>query len=125
MCTSGEDEILIAGTNLGSLILFDLKDYDSMSYICKFLNWTALLQYSLQAEGAGQLDDKEQSEKLTALKAKYTPKTASFITDGMTEYPHFNPIEKLVLVSKIGAGSKQIGVMDQVGVVSMWSVLEM
>lgn len=124
MCTSGEDDLLICGTSLGSLVLFDLKDYDSVSFIAKFLNWEALLQYSIQQEGA-PLDEKQQAGKLSALKAKYTPKTASFITDGMVEYPHFSPIEKLVLVSKIGAGSKQIGVLDQSGVVSMWSVLEM
>ena len=60
-----------------------------------------------------------------ALRGKYTPKTVSFITDGMQDYPHMNPIEKLVLVSKVGAGSKQVGALDSAGVVSMWSVLEM
>jgi len=79
----------------------------------------------LQSEGGGELSEKEQKSHETALRAKYTPKTPSFITDGMSEHPHFTPIEKLVLVSKIGAGSKQIGLLDAAGVVSMWSVLEM
>lgn len=125
MCTTGDDEVLICGTSLGSLILYDLKDFDSISFIAKYLNWEALLQYTLQSEGAGDLGDKERKAKKSSLKAVYTPKTASFITDGMTEYPHLSPIEKLVLVSRIGSGSKQVGVLDNQGVVSMWSVLEM
>jgi len=42
MCTPGEDDLLICGTVLGSLVLFDLKDYESVSYISRFLNWEAL-----------------------------------------------------------------------------------
>jgi len=42
MCTSGEDDVLICGTVLGSLMLYDLKDYSSISYIAQFLNWEAL-----------------------------------------------------------------------------------
>lgn len=119
MCTSGEDDVLICGTVLGSLMLFDLKDYTSVSYISRFLNWEALSNY-VQSTGEGSQFGSEQ-----ALRGKYTPKTVSFITDGMQDYPHMDSIEKLVLISKVGAGSKQVGALDSSGVVSMWSVLEM
>lgn len=99
-------------------MLYDLKDYESSSYISRFLNWEALTQYVQSAEG-------NEAASESALRGKYTPKTVSFITDGMQDYPHMNAIEKLVLVSKVGAGSKQVGALDQAGVVSMWSVLEM
>jgi hypothetical protein len=69
--------------------------------------------------------EKSQSDRLVALKGKYTPKTASFITDGMRNYLHYSPIEKVMLVNKYGAGSAQLGVLDTQGIVSMWSVLEM
>ena len=105
MCTSGEDDVLICGTVLGSLMLYDLKDYESTSFISRFLNWEALTQYVQSAEGSDAASE-------SALRGKYTPKTVSFITDGMQDYPHMNPIEKLVLVSKVGAGSKQVGALD-------------
>lgn len=31
MCTPGDDQILIAGTSVGSLVLFDLQDFESAS----------------------------------------------------------------------------------------------
>lgn len=125
MCTGGSDDVLICGTSIGSLILYDLKDYDSISYISQYLNWDGLIAYQQQAEGVQNEGQTNQQERLANLKAKYTPKTASFITDGMPDYPHFTPVEKLMCVNKYGAGNAQIGVLDQAGIVSMWSVVEM
>jgi hypothetical protein len=44
MCTPGDDSILLAGTIVGSINLFDLKDYHTSSYRLDELNYQALLQ---------------------------------------------------------------------------------
>ncbi len=49
-----------------------------------------------------------------------------FSTDGASDYCHFSPIKKLVFDNRQGgAGTAQIGALDEMGVVSLWSVIEM
>jgi hypothetical protein len=44
MCTPGDDTILICGTTVGSIVLFDLKDFESSSYRLDELDYNALLE---------------------------------------------------------------------------------
>ena len=44
MCTPGEDNILIVGTTVGSLYLFDLAELEVSSISGENLNFNALLQ---------------------------------------------------------------------------------
>jgi hypothetical protein len=48
----------------------------------------------------------------------------TFSTDGVPNYSHFSPIRKLVFITKIGATSAQIGVLDEMLTVSTWSLVE-
>ena len=48
----------------------------------------------------------------------------TFATDAMEDYKHYSPIRQLEFVSKPGSSYAQIGVMDELGVVSQWSVME-
>jgi len=48
----------------------------------------------------------------------------TFATDSMEDYKHFSPIRQLEYVNKAGSSYAQIGVMDELGVVSQWSVME-
>jgi len=43
MCTSGTTDILVVGTNLGSLILYDLKNIESNPFLGDQLNYMGLL----------------------------------------------------------------------------------
>lgn len=55
---------------------------------------------------------------------KYSVNSYSYLTDGLSEHPHFAPIQKLVFISKAASGISKIGALDQQGVLSMWSVVE-
>ena len=55
---------------------------------------------------------------------KYGIQSSAFMTDGMADYPHFSPIRKLVFISRHASGIAQIGVLDEMGLVSLWSVVE-
>jgi len=54
MCTSGSTDILIVATNLGSLLLFDLKNIDSNTTACDSLNYWGLLE--VQVKGFSEMD---------------------------------------------------------------------
>lgn len=41
------------------------------------------------------------------------------------DFPHFSPIKKLVFISRSTSGISQIGALDEQGVVSVWSIMEM
>jgi hypothetical protein len=56
---------------------------------------------------------------------KYSIQSHSFLTDGLMDFPHFAPIKKMVFISKSTSGIAQVGVLDEQGVVSVWSVMEM
>ena len=42
----------------------------------------------------------------------------------LPDYQHFSPIRRLKFVSKVGSSPAIIGAMDELGVVSNWSVME-
>jgi hypothetical protein len=56
---------------------------------------------------------------------KYSIQNHSFLTDGLMDFPHFSPIKKLVFISRSTSGISQIGALDELGVVSVWSIMEM
>ena len=39
MCTAGDDSLLIAGTSVGSITLYDLKEYESSNHRQDELNY--------------------------------------------------------------------------------------
>ena len=43
MCTPADDQILIAGTEVGSLVLYDLTAFESASLMNDFFDYEALL----------------------------------------------------------------------------------
>jgi len=43
MCTPADDQILIAGTDVGSLVLYDLTAFESASLKDDFFDYEALL----------------------------------------------------------------------------------
>ena len=58
------------------------------------------------------------------IRAKWKVLGCTFATDSMEGYKHLSPIRRLKFVSKAGQGGGQVGVMDELGVISQWSVLE-
>lgn len=55
---------------------------------------------------------------------KYTVLAQTFQTDALPNYQHFSAIKRLKFVSKVGSSTALIGAMDELGVVSLWSVME-
>lgn len=68
--------------------------------------------------------DTNLAKSLKKLRAKYKVLGHTFMTDSMEDYKHFSPIIQLEFISKAGSSYAQIGVMDELGVVSQWSVME-
>jgi len=60
MCTPGDDGILIVGTVLGSMYLFDLNEYESSSQRLEELDYEALLK----AFHPEITSDQEQEDKM-------------------------------------------------------------
>ena len=55
---------------------------------------------------------------------KYSILSNCFLTDGLQDYPHFSPIQKLVFINRSSSGISQIGALDELGVTSVWSINE-
>jgi hypothetical protein len=72
-----------------------------------------------------ELDEAKKQYKLQKAMIKYSIQSHSFLTDGLMDFPHFAPIKKMVFISKSTSGIAQVGVLDEQGVVSVWSVMEM
>ena len=64
------------------------------------------------------------AKSLKKIRAKYKVLGHTFMTDSMEDYKHYSPIIQLEFISKAGSSYAQIGVMDELGVVSQWSVME-
>jgi hypothetical protein len=58
------------------------------------------------------------------MKNRYQLQAPTFSTDGLPNYVHFAPIRRLIFITKFGGGSAQIGVIDELLVVSTWSLVE-
>jgi patatin-like phospholipase/acyl hydrolase len=50
MCTPGDDQILIAGTSVGSLVLFDLQDFESATVQQNLFDYESLLMLQNPAD---------------------------------------------------------------------------
>lgn len=122
MCTPADEQILIAGTDVGSLALFDLTAFESAGLKRDFFDYEALLQ--AQYDPAADQGDVNPAKFLKKLKGKYKVLGHTFSTDMLEGYKHFTPIRQLKFVNKVGSSYAQIGVMDELGVVSQWSVME-
>jgi len=110
------------GTQVGSICLFDLTDFDSAVVKQDFLDYHSLL--AIQKPEALESGDTNLSLAIKEIQSKYTVLSHTFATDALPDYQHFSPIHRLKFVSKVGSSPAQIGAMDELGVVSSWSVME-
>lgn len=121
MCTPGDDSILIAGTVHGSVLLYDLKELVDAGNARNYeLNYDALMR----DEGLDPGSEEYQSQ-LQGLRSRYSVQWPTFSTDGIAEYVHFSPICRLQFITKFGGSTAQIGVIDELLVLSTWSVVEL
>jgi len=106
MCTPGDDSILIAGTILGTLCLYDTNEFESASQRIEELDYDSLLTtlYPDVVQRGGP-DTEEYSEKLISLKSLYAVQWPTFSTDGLPNYSHYSPIRKLVFITKLGGSA--------------------
>ena len=58
------------------------------------------------------------------MKSNFSIYYSTFSTDGLPNYFHFSPIKKLQFITKFGGSSAQIGVLDELLILSTWSVIE-
>ena len=116
MCTPADDQILIVGTDVGSLSLYDLTAFEASGLKNDFFDYEALLM----AENSPEIDqgDTNLAKSLKKLRAKYKVLGYTFATDALEDYKHFSPIRQLEFVTKAGSSYAQIAVMDELGVVS-------
>jgi hypothetical protein len=56
---------------------------------------------------------------------KYSITNYTFLSDSLPDFPHFAPIKKLTFIQRQSSGISEIGVLDELGVISTWSVIEM
>lgn len=122
MCTPADDQILIIGTSVGSICLYDLTDFES-TVKRDFLDYKLMLAISNPALLAEE-DPLSIMQAVRSISNKYTVLAQTFQTDVLPNYSHFSAIRRLKFVSKVGSSPAQIGVMDELGVVSSWSVME-
>jgi len=48
----------------------------------------------------------------------------SYMTDGLLNYPHDSPIQKMSFINKYDSGISKFGALDVRGIISVWSVGE-
>ena len=116
MCTPADDQILIVGTDVGSLSLYDLTAFEASGLKNDFFDYEALLM----AENSPEIDqgDTNLAKSLKKIRAKYKVLGYTFATDALDDYKHFSPIRQLEFMTKAGSSYAQIAVMDELGVVS-------
>lgn len=124
MCTSGDEGILIVGTVLGSINLYDLNEFDSASSRLEELDYEALFNAFYPELAQRGTESEEYYEKMQQVRSRYSVQWPTFSTDGLPNYSHYSPIRKLVFISKIGNASAQIGVLDELLTISTWSLIE-
>ena len=69
MCTPGDDSILLAGTTVGSITLFDLKEFSSSNYRLEELDYDV---YDIIASGVGSILAIVTFELLLAIRQRRT-----------------------------------------------------
>ena len=90
MCTPGDDQILIIGTSIGSLALYDLTAFESAGLKDDFFDYEALLM--AQNDPASMQDDTNLEKSLKKIRARYKVLGQTFATDSMDNYKHYSPI---------------------------------
>lgn len=123
MCTPADEQILIAGTDVGSLVLYDLTAFESAGLKQELFDYEALLIKRME-EGLDEDADLNHLKALKKIRAKFQVLGHTFSTDCMASNKHFAPIRQLQFVNKVGKGSGIVGAMDELGVISIWSVME-
>ena len=123
MCTPADDTLLLAGTVVGSINLFDLKDFQTSNYRLDELDYNAVLK-ATEPNAESDNGDTNIDKKLRELKTKFAIHHPTFSTDGLANYFHFSPIRRLLFVTKFGGSAAQIGVIDELLTISTWSVIE-
>ena len=104
MCTPADDSILLAGTIVGSINLFDLKDYQTSSYRLDELDYNSLLK-AVEPNAEAENGDTNIEKRLRDLRTRYSIHHPTFSTDGLANYFHFSPIRRLVFVTKYGGSA--------------------
>ena len=101
MCTPADEQILIVGTDVGSLALYDLTAFESAGLKNDFFDYEGLLM----AQNDPEMDqgDTNLAKSLKKIRAKYKVLGHTFATDAMENYKHFSPIRQLEFVSKAGS----------------------
>ena len=94
MCTPADDNILIVGTNVGSLNLYDMTDIEATTYRYDELNYNGLFKL-LHPNSYSEDGETNFAEKLNAIKNRYSIQLSTFSTDGLPNYFHYSPIRKL------------------------------
>ena len=96
LCVSSTSEhFLIAGTSIGSLLLWDLRE------------------------------NSENHPSLQAGEQLYTLREATYSTEGLTEDGHCASVERILELEQAGNRSFQVASVDSTGVLISWSVIEM
>ncbi len=90
MCTPADDQILIVGTDVGSLALYDLTAFESSGLKNDFFDYEALLMAEHNPED--DQGDINLAKSLKKIRAKYKVLGHTFATDSMEDYKHFAPI---------------------------------
>jgi hypothetical protein len=103
------ENILICGTKLGSIWLFDLDE-------------NLVLKGDISNEEPGLGEKVIKDFEMEALKRIYQVMDPTYSTDGLDDMVHFNEITKLV--SLVKKGSYRIVSLDAVGTLSSWIVIE-
>jgi hypothetical protein len=71
------------------------------------------------------MDNMDPQKMLKKVRTKFKVLGQTFATDALPANQHFSPIIRLKFVSKHGSSPAQIAAMDELGVVSSWSVMEL
>lgn len=69
-------------------------------------------------------DSEDYIERVQQMRSRYSIQWPTFSTDGVPNYQHYSPIRKLVFITKYGGSSAQVGVLDELLTISVWSLLE-
>ena len=101
MCTPADDQLLIIGTDVGSLVLYDLTAFETAGLQQAFFDYEALLMRYAEDPDMAELAS-NPAKLLKQIRAKYKVLGCTFATDSMEGYKHLSPIRKLKFVSKAG-----------------------
>lgn len=102
MCTNGSTDILIVGTQMGSLYLYDLINQNTNPNASLMYNYEAVAEQEIA--GFATLDGDKRQEALRKMMINYSITTVTYMSDGLFDYPHFSCIKKLVFISKSASG---------------------